>query len=148
MSDIVKRVKDAVKTAMKAREKQRLGALRLIQAEFKRIEVDERIDIDDARALIILDKMLKQRRDSLAQYAQAKRTDLADIERYELDVIAEFMPAPLSDDEITQLIDAAISQVNANSMQDMGKVMGQLKAQVQGRADMAKISQQIKARLS
>lgn len=148
MSDIVKRVKDAVKTAMKAREKQRLGALRLIQAEFKRIEVDERIDIDDARALIILDKMLKQRRDSLTQYAQAKRTDLADIERYELDVIAEFMPAPLSDDEITQLIDAAISQVNANSMQDMGKVMGQLKAQVQGRADMAKISQQIKARLS
>ncbi len=148
MSDIVKSVKDAVKSAMKARQKQRLGALRLIQAEFKRIEVDERIDIDDARALVIMDKMLKQRRDSLAQYEQAQRNDLAEVERYELTVISEFMPTPLSAEEISELINAAIAETNASSMQDMGKVMGLVKPKVQGRADMAKVSQQIKASLS
>lgn len=147
MSRILAEIKDQVKSAMKARDKQRLGALRLMQAEFKRIEVDERIEIDDARALIILDKMLKQRRDSLSQYEAANREDLAEIERYELSVISEFMPAPLSDDEIAQLIADAISQTGASSMQDMGKVMGLLKPKLQGRADMGQVSQKIKASL-
>lgn len=148
MSCILADVKAQVKSAMKARDKQRLGALRLIQSEFKRIEVDERIEIDDARALIILDKMLKQRRDSLSQYEAANREDLAEVERYELSVISEFMPAPLSDDEIAQLISDAISQTGASSMQDMGKVMGLLKPKLQGRADMGQVSQKIKASLS
>lgn len=148
MSCILADVKAQVKSAMKARDKQRLGALRLIQSEFKRIEVDERIEIDDARALIILDKMLKQRRDSLSQYEAANREDLAEVERYELAVISEFMPAPLSDDEIAQLISDAISQAGASSMQDMGKVMGLLKPKLQGRADMGQVSQKIKASLS
>lgn len=148
MSCILADVKAQVKSAMKARDKQRLGALRLIQSEFKRVEVDERIEIDDARALIILDKMLKQRRDSLSQYEAANREDLAEVERYELSVISEFMPAPLSDDEIAQLISDAISQTGASSMQDMGKVMGLLKPKLQGRADMGQVSQKIKASLS
>lgn len=148
MSCILADVKAQVKSAMRARDKQRLGALRLIQSEFKRVEVDERIEIDDARALIILDKMLKQRRDSLSQYEAANREDLAEVERYELAVISEFMPVPLSDDEIAQLISDAISQTGASSMQDMGKVMGLLKPKLQGRADMGQVSQKIKSSLT
>lgn len=142
------RLTDAMKDAMRARAKQRLGAIRLILADIKRIEVDERIEVDDARVLVVLDKMVKQRRDSLSQFQAAARDDLAAQEQAELDVIAEFLPAALGDTELDTLITAAISESQAESMRDMGKVMAILKAQVQGRADMAAVSQKIKARLT
>ena len=140
-------IKDAMKAAMRAKAKERLGVIRMIQAEFKRIEVDERIELDDARVLAVLDKMSKQRRDSETQYRDADRADLADIEAFELTVIADFLPAALTDDEISALIDDAVAATSASSMQDMGKVMGILKPQTQGRADMGAISKLIKAKL-
>jgi len=140
-------INDAMKDAMRARAKERLGAIRLIQAEFKRIEVDERIEIDDARALAVLDKMVKQRRDSVKQYENAGRQELADVELAEIDVIQEFLPKQLSDEEIAQLIDKAIAQTGASGMQDMGKLMGLLKPQLQGRADMGKVSGLVKSKL-
>ena len=140
-------IKEAVKAAMRAKEKERLGTLRLITAEFKRVEVDERIEIDDARALLILDKMCKQRRDSIAQYMDAGREELAAKEQAEIDVISEFLPAALSEEELARLVADAIAQSGAAGMQDMGKVMGILKPQVQGRADMAQISQLVKSQL-
>ena len=136
---LIATIKDAVKAAMRAKDKQRLTALRSIQAEFKRIEVDERIAVDDARALAVLDKMTKQRRDSLSQYREAGRDDLADIEQFEIDVLHEFLPEALSEEELAKLVADAVAQSGAASMQDMGKVMGILKPQVQGRADMAQI---------
>ncbi len=142
------RIKKEMKAAMRAKDKPRLGTIRLIQAEIKRIEVDERIELDDTRVLAILDKMSKQRRDSLSQFNDAGRDDLAEQEQTELDVIAEFLPAALTDEELQQLIDQAITASGAQAMSDMGKVMGILKPQVQGRADMGAVSQQIKARLS
>lgn len=148
MSTLVASVKDAVKAAMRAKAKERLNALRLITAEFKRVEVDERIEIDDARALAILDKMTKQRRDSISQYQAAGRDELAAVEQFEIDVISEFLPEALSDEELSKLVADAIAQTGASGMQDMGKVMGILKPQVQGRADMGAISQQVKAQLS
>lgn len=148
MSSLVARVKDAVKAAMRAKEKERLSALRLITAEFKRVEVDERIEVDDSRALEILDKMLKQRRDSITQYEAAGRDELAAVEHAEVGVINEFLPEPLSTEALTQLVADAIAQSAASGVQDMGKVMGILKPQVQGRADMAQISQLVKAQLS
>ncbi len=147
MTTLVAAIKDAVKAAMRAKEKARLNALRLAQAEFKRVEVDERIDIDNERALAILDKMTKQRRDSIAQYSAAGRDDLAAIEQYEIDVLTEFLPEALSEEELAKLVADAIAQSGAASMQDMGKVMGILKPQVQGRADMAQISQLVKSQL-
>ncbi|PHS63749.1 MAG: glutamyl-tRNA amidotransferase [Thalassobium sp.] len=147
MSTLVASFKDAVKAAMRAKEKERLNALRLAQAEFKRVEVDERIEIDDERALAILDKMTKQRRDSIAQYAAAGRDDLVAVEQYEIDVLSEFLPEALSEEELAKLVADAIAQSGAASMQDMGKVMGILKPQVQGRADMAQISQLVKSQL-
>lgn len=147
MSTLVERVKDAVKDAMRAKAKERLAALRLITAEFKRVEVDERIEVDDARALVILDKMTKQRRDSYTQYKEAGREELAAIEHYEIELISEFLPAALSEEELGQLIADAIVQSGAASMQDMGNVMGVLRPQVQGRADMALVSRLVKARL-
>lgn len=140
-------IKDAMKAAMRAKAKERLGVIRMIQAEFKRIEVDERIELDDARVLAVLDKMSKQRRDSETQYRDADRADLADIEAFELTVIADFLPAALTNDEISALIDEAVAATGASSMQDMGKVMGILKPQTQGRADMGAISKLIKAKL-
>jgi uncharacterized protein YqeY len=145
---IVGAVKAAMKAAMKAREKERLAAIRLIQSEFKRVEVDERIEIDDARALAILDKMVKQRRDSISQYEQADRPELAEKEQAEIDVIQTFLPAQLSDDEIAAMVDEAIASTGASGMQGMGQVMGQLKPKLQGRADMGKVSQLVKARLT
>jgi len=142
------RITEAMKTAMKAREKQRLSAIRLILAEIKRIEVDERIDVDDTRVLAVLDKMCKQRRDSIEQYQAAGRSELADQESFEISVIQEYLPTQLSETDLNQLIGAAISQSGAQSMQDMGKVMAILKPQVQGRADMGDVSKQIKAKLS
>jgi len=148
MPTLVDTIKASVKEAMKAKDKQRLGTLRLVQAEFKRIEVDERIDIDDARAIAIMDKMLKQRRDSAEQYQNAGRNELAEQELSEIAVIGEFLPEPLSADAIEDLIKAAIEASGASGMQAMGAVMAAIRPQVQGRADMAEVSKQVKTLLS
>ncbi|MDF1832127.1 MAG: GatB/YqeY domain-containing protein [Porticoccaceae bacterium] len=142
------RITAEMKTAMRAKDKPRLSTIRLIQSEIKRIEVDERIELDDSRVLAILDKMSKQRRDSLSQFKDAGRDDLAAQEQSELDVIAEFLPAALTEEELQVLIDQAVANSGAQAMSDMGKVMGILKPQVQGRADMGVVSKHIKARLS
>lgn len=141
-------ITEAMKDAMRARDKERLGAIRLIQAEIKRIEVDERIDVDDERMLVVLDKMIKQRRDSINQYQNAGRQELADKEQAEIEVIQGFLPAQLSDPELDELVSRAISESGAESMKDMGKVMAILKPQVQGRADIGAVSQNVKARLN
>jgi len=147
-SDILNNVKAAMKDAMRAKEKERLATIRLIQAEFKRIEVDERIELDDDRVIAVLDKMVKQRRDSIQQYQDAGRDELAAIEIAEIAVIQDFLPAPLTDDEINAMIDSAITETGAESMRDMGKVVGLLKGPMQGRADMAVVSKIVKDRLS
>lgn len=139
---------DAMKQAMRAKDKARLGAIRLIQAEVKRVEVDERIDIDDQRLLIIMDKMVKQRRDSISQYQKAGRQELAAVETAEIEVIQEFLPAALDQQEIEQLISQAITRTGAESMRDMGKVMGILKPQIQGRADAGQVSAMVKKALN
>tara|TARA_B110001450_G_scaffold58721_1_gene55396 strand:+ start:167 stop:613 length:447 start_codon:yes stop_codon:yes gene_type:complete len=140
-------IKTAMKEAMRAKDKPRLGAIRLIQADIKRIEVDERIEVDDARVLAILDKMVKQRRDSISQYKAAARQELADIEIAEISVIQEFLPTALTDEEITAMIEDAVAQTGAASMADMGKVMGILKPLIQGRADGGAVSGRVKAAL-
>ena len=149
MSDCTVRdqLTDAMKDAMRNRDKARLGTIRLALAELKRIEVDEK-SLDDQRALAVLDKMVKQRRDAIEQFQSAGRTDLADQEQMELEVLTEFLPTPLSETEITELVELAISSTGAASMADMGKVMAVIKPQAQGRADMSAISQIIKSRLS
>jgi uncharacterized protein YqeY len=148
MSDLKLQLKDAQKQAMREKNKPRLTCIRTMMSEFKRIEVDERIELDQARGLAVLDKMLKQRRDSISQYEAADRQDLADIEHAEISVIQEFLPTPLKDDEISALITQAIADSGASSMQDMGKVMTILKPQLQGRADIGKVSGKIKAQLA
>jgi uncharacterized protein YqeY len=150
MSDgeLVGAVKAAMKDAMKARDKQRLGTIRLIQAEFKRVEVDERVAIDDDRALALLDKMVKQRRDSETQYRDAGREQLAAQEAAEIAVISEFLPARLGVDELAALVDETLQRTGASGMQDMGAVMADLKPRVAGRADMGAVSRLVKARLS
>ena len=145
---IYQRVTAEVKLAMKARDKPRLGALRLIMADFKRIEVDERIELDEERVLVILDKMIKQRKDSFKQFQDAGREDLANQEALEIAVLVEFLPDQFSDDEISGLVKAAIAETSAASMQDMGKVMAVVKPQVQGKADMGVVSGLVKAHLS
>jgi len=142
------KINDAMKAAMRAKDKPRLGAIRLIQADIKRIEVDERIEVDDARVLAILDKMVKQRRDSITQYEDAGRQELADIEIAEISVIQDFLPTALSDDEIAAMVAAAVAETGAASMADMGKVMGILKPQIQGRADGGAVSGLVKAALN
>lgn len=139
---------EAMKDAMRAKDKERLGVIRMALAAFKQIEVDERIEVDDARALIILDKMVKQRRESAQQYSKAERQDLADIENAEIIVIQEFLPQALTEQELDSLITDAISKSGASSMKDMGKVMGILKPKAQGRADMGLLSKLIKAKLN
>jgi uncharacterized protein YqeY len=141
-------IKAAMKAAMKARDKERLGTIRLILSEFKRIEVDERIEVDDARALVVLDKMVKQRRDSADQYQKAGREELAAQENYEIGVIQEFLPTQLSEAELVAMVDEAIAASGATGMQGMGAVMGQLKPKLQGRADVGAVSQLVKARLT
>ena len=141
-------INDAMKAAMRAKDKPRLGAIRLIQADIKRIEVDERIEVDDARVLAILDKMVKQRRDSITQYEDAGRQELADIEIAEIAVIQDFLPTALSDDKIAAMVAAAVAETGAASMADMGKVMGILKPQTQGRADGGAVSGLVKAALN
>lgn len=140
-------VKDAMKDAMRAKDKPRLGTIRLIMAEIKRIEVDERIEIDDERLLTILDKMVKQRRDSAKQYIDAGRTELAQVESDEIVIIQAFLPEALTDEELDSLVAQAVSESGASSMQDMGKVMAILKPKVQGRADMGSISGKVKKAL-
>ncbi len=141
-------IRAAMKVAMKAKDKPRLTTIRLMLADFKRIEVDERIELDDARVLAVLDKMVKQRRDSAQQYSDANRPELADQENYEIGVIQEFLPEQLSEAEITAMIDEALASTDATGMQAMGPVMGQLKPKLQGRADMGQVSQLVKQRLS
>jgi uncharacterized protein YqeY len=137
-----------MKTAMKARDKQRLSTIRLILAEFKRIEVDERIEVDDARALTVLDKMVKQRRDSAEQFTSAGRDELAATENAEIVVIQQYLPAQLGEEELIAMVDAAIAASDATGMAAMGPVMGQLKPQLQGRADIGAVSQLVKSRLT
>ncbi|KGK42060.1 glutamyl-tRNA amidotransferase [Nitrincola sp. A-D6] len=146
MSDLKKHITEQMKDAMRARDKVRLGTIRLILSDLNRIEVDERIELDDARVLASLDKMAKQRRDSIAQYLAAERPELADKEQQELEVIKTFLPQPLSDSEIEQIIDDAINATGASSMQQMGQVMALVKPRVQGRADMGQVSTRVKAR--
>lgn len=136
-----------MKTAMKGGDKARLGVVRLILAALKQVEVDERVELDDARIISILDKMLKQRRESASQYESAGRQDLLDQEVYEIGVLQTYLPAALTDAELEQLITEAVARSGASSMQDMGKVMALLKPQVQGRTDMGALSGKIKAKL-
>jgi hypothetical protein len=149
MSETLKqRLQDDMKAAMRAKAAERLGTIRLIMAAIKQREVDERIQLDDAQVIDVLTRMVKQRRDSLAQYQQAGRQDLADQEAAELALIDEYLPPALDDAELDDIIADAISQTGAQSPQDMGKVMGQLKPKIQGRADMGKVSAMVKARLT
>lgn len=142
------RISNDVKDAMRAREKMKLDTLRLITAAVKQVEVDERINVDDERMLVILDKLAKQRKESITQFQAAGRTDLVTQEQFELDLISQYLPEPLSDAEIESLIEKGINEVGAAKISDMGKVMALLKPQFQGRADMTKVSALIKAKLS
>ena len=148
MGNLKAQIVDATKTAMKAREKQRVGALRLVNAEIQRVEIDERRELSDDDVIGVLNRMLKQRNDSLSQFADAGRKDLADQEQFEIDVIGTFMPEPLSEAEVDALVEATIAAVGAVTMQDMGKVMGKLKAEAQGRADMGILSAKVKSKLA
>ena len=141
------RIQDEMKSALKAGDKRRLGVIRLLLAAIKQREVDERIELDDNQVLAVLDKMVKQRRDSLQQYEQAGRTELAEQEAFEIGVLQEYLPAALSDAEVTAMIAEAISATGASSLRDMGQVMGQLKPKMQGRADLGAVSALIKQQL-
>lgn len=147
-SPLKRQLTEAMKDAMRAKDKPRLGTLRMALADVKRVEVDERIDPDDTRVLSIIEKMIKQRRESIRQFEGAGRTDLADIEHAEIAVLQEFMPAALSEQDIDAIITQALADTGASSAQDMGKVMAAVKPQMAGRADMGSVSQTIKARLS
>ncbi|MEK6748794.1 MAG: GatB/YqeY domain-containing protein [Pseudomonadota bacterium] len=147
-ANIKERILEDIKTAMRAQDKIRLGTLRLITSAIKQKEVDERIVVDDADVLAILDKMIKQRRESITQFEAGGRPELAAKESAEIAIIQEYMPQPLGDAEIERLVAAAITQTGASSIKDMGKVMGILKPQMQGRADMAVVGTKIKAKLS
>jgi uncharacterized protein YqeY len=142
------RIVDAMKDAMRAREKDRLNAIRLILAEFKKIEVDERVDVDDTRAVSVLDKMVKQRRDSIKQYEAGGRPELAAVEQAEIEVIQQFLPAALSEAEVADIIKQAIAQSGATDMKGMGAVMNIARPQLMGRADMGLVSQLVKQLLS
>ncbi|MGH8145918.1 MAG: GatB/YqeY domain-containing protein [Rhodanobacteraceae bacterium] len=148
MSELKQRITDDMKTAMKGGDKPRLGVVRLILAALKQREVDERITLDDAQVLHVLEKMLKQRRDSASQYEAAKREDLADQERYEIGVIEAYLPAQLGDAELDALVTQCLADSGATSPRDMGKVMALLKERAAGRADMGALSQRVKGRLA
>ena len=141
------KITDDMKSAMKAGEKDRLKAVRLILAAIKQIEVDQRIELDDAAVLAVLDKMVKQRRDSVEQFQKGGRDDLVDIELAEIAVIETYLPEQLSNEELDTLIDDVISATGAESIRDMGKVMGQIKSKAAGRADMGAVGAKVKARL-
>ncbi|MBD3671397.1 MAG: GatB/YqeY domain-containing protein [Gammaproteobacteria bacterium] len=148
MSELKARITEEMKAAMRAKDKERLATIRLIQAAIKQKEVDDRVELTDADVLAVLDKMVKQRRESIAQYEKAGRDELAAKEQVEIDVIQDYLPEALSDDEIDAMIAEAINATGAAEMKDMGKVMGQLKPKLQGRADMGAVSGKIKAKLS
>ena len=139
---------DAMKDAMRSKDKFRLGVIRMVLADIKRVEVDERIDVDDPRCLAIIDKMAKQRRDAAEQFIQGDRQDLADIELAEVEILKDFLPEPLSEAELNRLIESAIAETGATGAQQMGQVMGVLKPKVQGRAEMQTVSQRVKQHLS
>ena len=147
-TDLQRRIEEDMKAALRAGDKARLGTLRLILAALKQVEVDTRKPLDEAGVLAVLDKMAKQRRESIAQFKAAGRTDLRDKEQAELAVIQEYLPEPLDEAELAALIDAAIAEAGASTLRDMGKVMGILKPRLQGRADMAAVSAAVKSRLS
>jgi hypothetical protein len=142
------RIQEDVKSAMRAHERERLSALRLVTAAMKQKEVDERVELDDAQVLAVLDKMVKQRRESIEQYEQAGREDLAARERFELEIIQHYMPEPLDEAALGELIRQTIAQLGASSLRDMGPVMNALRAQVQGRADMKAVSEAVRAQLA
>jgi len=142
------RIQQDLKAAMRQQDKARVGAIRLLNAAIKQREVDERITLDDAAILAVVDKMVKQRRDSLQQYEAAGRTDLADQERFEIELLQTYLPAPLSEAELDALVREAIEQAGAAGMKDMGRVMGVIKPKAQGRADMGAVSARVKAALS
>ena len=142
------RINDDVKTAMRSKDKERLGTLRLLTAAIKQIEVDKRIELDDEQVVAVVEKMLKQRKDSIEQFEKAGRNELAEIEIKEVAILKEFMPEQMSDADVDALIDEAIASTGAEAMKDMGKVMGILKPQLAGKADMGAVSGKIKAKLS
>ena len=141
------RIQQDMKDAMRAKDKARLGTIRLILAAIKQREVDERIELDDEQVIVVLDKMAKQRRESISQFELASRDDLIAQENFELGIIQPYLPEALGEDELKALIDAAMAASGASSIKDMGKVMGQLKPKIQGRADMSAVSALIKSRL-
>jgi uncharacterized protein YqeY len=142
------RINEDMKTAMRAKEQKRLDVIRLLLAAIKQREVDERITLDDTQVLSVIDKMIKQRNESVKQYEAANRQELADQEKYEIDLLKAYLPAAMSDSEIEQAVQKAIAETGASSIKDMGKVMAILKPQLQGRADMAQVSIKIKEKLN
>ena len=147
ISTLKGQIQEDVKTAMRARDQKRLTALRLITAAIKQVEIDQRIEMDDKAVLAVLDKMVKQRRDSLEQYENAGGDDLAAQEKFELELIAVYLPEALSDDELASLIKQVVADTGASSIRDMGTVMNKLREQVQGRADMKAVSSAVKEQL-
>ena len=148
MSQLKKRITDDMKLAMKAKDKQALKAVRMILGAIKQKEVDDRIELDDAQVMAVIQKMVKQRKDSISQFAEAGRTDLVEIEEAELVIINSYMPEQLSDEEVAAVVEKAITDSGADSMKDMGKLMGMLKSQLDGKADMGLVSRFIKDKLS
>ena len=149
MTDSLKaRIDSDMKEAMRNKEKERLATVRLIRAAIKQKEVDERIELDDGQVIAVLDKMVKQRRESIVQYEKADRAELADQEKAEIEVIQAYLPQPLSEAELDALIEEALAATGATSIKEMGKVMGMVKGKAQGRADMGAVSARIKARLT
>ena len=148
MSQLKKRITDDMKLAMKAKDKQALKAVRMILGAIKQKEVDDRIELDDAQVMAVIQKMVKQRKDSISQFSDAGRTDLVEVEEDELVIINSYMPAQLSDEEVREVVDKAITDSGADSMKDMGKLMGILKGQLDGKADMGQVSILIKDKLS
>ena len=148
MSALKETLSQATKAAMKARDKERVATLRMVNAELKRIEIDERRDLSDDDVFAVLNKMLKQRKDAMAQFRDANREDLAAVEAYEIGVIEAFLPAQMGDDELADFVAALVTKSGAQGMQDMGKVMGLLKSEGQGRVDMGKASALVKTQLA
>ena len=140
-------ITEDMKTAMRAKDSERLGTIRLLQAAMKQKEVDERVDIDDAMVIAIVDKMIKQRKDSIAAYETANRADLADVEKAEIEVLKAYLPERMSAEEVTAAVKAIVAQVGATGPGDMGKVMGAVKTQLAGKADMGQVSAAVKAAL-
>ena len=142
------RITEDMKTAMRAKDSARLGAIRLLQAAIKQREVDERIELDDTQVIAVIEKMLKQRRDSISQYEAADRQDLADVEKYEMNVLQDYLPQALTGDEVAAILDKVVVETGASGIKDMSKVMAAIRPLVIGRADMAEISGLIKSRLN